>query len=122
MMPCRQNHRGVVQGVGIVTLGLLLGWGPLFASTAASQEDTPPLHRVVAQAMLACLSVQGHTAQVHAASAYTSIVLDGLWVMTLDTSRRNAFQHDAGLEIWLGDESIDGATVPPIVLRWTQSL
>jgi len=72
--------------------------------------------------MLACLSVQGHTAQVHAASAYTSIVLDGLWVMTLDTSRRNAFQHDAGLEIWLGDESIDGATVPPIVLRWTQSL
>lgn len=121
-MLCLPTYRRGVQGATVGCLGLLLGWAPFFVSGAAAQEETLPLYQVVAQGMLECLAVQGHTAELAAGPTSTRIIVDGVWAMSLDSGPRNSFQHDAGLELWLDHEAAGATVEVPLVPWWVQPL
>jgi hypothetical protein len=87
-------------------------------SAAADEEPAQLLRLTVAQAMVPCLAVQGHEAQVLDGPAEARILMDGSWAMSIDQSPADRFQRDAGWQFWLDDD----LAVPPLVLHWNQTL
>lgn len=103
--------------VAAVMVGLLVPGAP-GADRAAIQDTSPALFEAVAQEMAACLTVQGHEAQVVVEPTASRIVLDGWWVMTVDDGPPDPLLDRGGRQMTLETDARFG----PLVLHWEQSL